>query len=300
VQAGPRPSQCPVGAGRPADPAQQERRPRRQRRAMVFWAFVCLVPLLVAAAAGADAEGREAALLAWVGSDGFESPVTIGETEFGRGLVLTRDVPKDSMLLFVPQDKALSLESCTMAPAYKQALRLAAEQQNKLAAVRNYVLVALALLYERSLGAASRFAPYVNTLPQEPPRNLFSWSSDQIDLAIGLLGADKVPKTAARCPDDVRQALADLAAKESGWFDKLTWATDVSDDLAAWACSMAFSRNFNGELMPLVRTLRRRSNINFLLAAACCFSPPEENSPICRGLVTRPRVERARQCGQLT
>eukprot|EP01046_Picozoa_sp_COSAG06_P079038 COSAG06_NODE_26552_length_612_cov_1.009747_1_plen_66_part_01 len=66
---------------------------------MVFRAFACLLPLLVAPAASTDAEGREAALLAWVGSDGFDSPATIGETEFGRGLVLTRDVPKDSMLL---------------------------------------------------------------------------------------------------------------------------------------------------------------------------------------------------------
>jgi hypothetical protein len=209
-------------------------------------ALLLLALLLLSRPAGSQ-QSAEADLLAWVGEGiEFDSPVTIGDTEFGRGLVLKRDVPKDGLLLFVPQAKALSLESCAMAPAHKQVLRSLVREQDK------YVLVALALLYEHSLGAASRFAPYVDSLPREPPRNLFSWSRDQIELGMGLLGADKVPETAAHCPADVKRALAELAAKESGWFDKLTWATDVSDELAAWVCSMAFSRNFNGELMPLV------------------------------------------------
>ena len=182
---------------------------------------VVTVALLRAPAVGSQ-QSAEAGLLAWAaevralhfplshsfshsnlkspcveqGTD-FQSPVEIGETEFGRGLLLKRDVPKDSVLLFVPESKALSLDSCAMAPSHKQALQSAiAEQENK------HVLLAAALVFERSLGAASAFAPYISALPSESPRNLFSWSRDQLELGLSMLGADKIPESATRCPTE--------------------------------------------------------------------------------------------------
>ena len=52
-------------------------------------------------------------------------------------------------------------------------------------APNQYVAMALALVFERSRGAESRFAPYIAALPavEDPPRNLFYWTEQQLALA---------------------------------------------------------------------------------------------------------------------
>ena len=69
--------------------------------------LVLLAALPPRGAGDADAWAAEA--------DGYESLLAIShDLPQGRGLVVTRDVPADTLLLFVPKDKALSLASCDM------------------------------------------------------------------------------------------------------------------------------------------------------------------------------------------
>ena len=72
--------------------------------------------VLLAALPPWGAGDADAELLAWAAeADGYESLLAIShDLPQGRGLVVTRDVPADTLLLFVPKDKALSLASCDM------------------------------------------------------------------------------------------------------------------------------------------------------------------------------------------
>jgi hypothetical protein len=63
---------------------------------------------------------------------------------------------------------------------------------------------------------------------------------------------------ATLCPGEVTQLLNHLAESHTGggWFsssaaESAAWAKDVTDERKRWACSIAFSRNFNGTLMPV-------------------------------------------------
>jgi hypothetical protein len=200
---------------------------------------------------------KGAALLQWVAEGGGSHlPVEIAETAHGRGLVLTRDTPPDTLLLFVPRDKALSLQSSAMPGPQKDALK-AAGTALPIGAANQYVLIALALLYEQSLGTSSRFGPYVGSLPTTPPSNMFSWNQDQLKAALSVL-EDKMTTAATLCPGEVTQLLNHLAESHTGggWFsssaaESAAWAKDVTDERKRWACSIAFSRNFNGTLMPV-------------------------------------------------
>ena len=213
--------------------------------------LVLLAALPPRGSCDADAE-----LLAWAAeADGYESLLAIShDLPQGRGLVVTRDVPADTLLLFVPKDKALSLASCDMDGAQQAFVQKEAPNQ--------YVAMALALVFERSRGAESRFAPYIAALPavEGPPRNLFYWTEQQLALAFGVVDTDDGAFEATfRCPADAKAVLERLVAQGvgRGWGDWLSsaepggWAAEQGEDVLRWACSMAFSRNFDSVFYPV-------------------------------------------------
>ena len=212
--------------------------------------------VLLAALPPRGAGDADAELLAWAAeADGYESLLAIShDLPQGRGLVVTRDVPADTLLLFVPKDKALSLASCDMDGAQREFLQKEAPNQ--------YVAMALALVFERSRGAESWFAPYIAALPavEEPPRNLFYWTEQQLALAFGVVDTDDGAFEATfRCPADAKAVLERLVDQGVGrsWGDWLSsaepggWAAEQGEDVLRWACSMAFSRNFDSVFYPV-------------------------------------------------
>ena len=109
--------------------------------------------------AGADAEQR---LLEWAAeAPGWVGKVSLARNHRGappgelvRGLVVTEDVPRDTVVLYAPASLKLTLDTCTM-PAHDRA---------KLQRYNQYVRSALSILHEKQRNG-SRFWPYVASLP---------------------------------------------------------------------------------------------------------------------------------------
>ena len=185
-----------------------------------------------------------------------------------RGLVLAADVPKDTLVLYIPASLRLTLDTSSMPERHREQMRR----------YNQYVQSALAILFEQKLGRnSSNFWPYIASLPREPPRNMFYLS--QHELATAGLANDVTTLEVLRCPQEVAQALrrvhrsGDDSTDTAWWWVMLPrlwqrpdscepydcspnpaiqWAANISDDTVRWACAMAVSRNFGGELYPLI------------------------------------------------
>jgi hypothetical protein len=216
--------------------------------------------------AGADAEQR---LLEWAAeAPGWVGKVSLARNHRGappgelvRGLVVTEDVPRDTVVLYAPASLKLTLDTCTM-PAHDRA---------KLQRYNQYVRSALSILHEKQRNG-SRFWPYVASLPEQAPRNMFYMSRSEVEAAAG--GYTTISEV-LRCPQQVKQALRGVrrdatgvlslaasaihrlkhfilrTADKSSAASDPTWADGISDPEMRWACAMAVSRNFNGQLYPV-------------------------------------------------
>mmetsp|Transcript_33591 Transcript_33591/g.73311 ORF Transcript_33591/g.73311 Transcript_33591/m.73311 type:complete len:494 (-) Transcript_33591:326-1807(-) len=88
--------------------------------------------------------------------------------EEGAGLVSNREVKKNEVLLAVPEKFLMN---------YKAAI--ASKIGNYLEGLKPWLAVTLFLLHERSLGAASDWAPYISVLPSSLDLPMY-WSEDEL------------------------------------------------------------------------------------------------------------------------
>ena len=249
----------------------------------VLVALLLLRRLLITAARddGAEAEQR---LLQWAaeapGWIGRSLALTrrpshrVGEHDPVRGLVVTEDVPKDTVVLYAPESLKLTLDTCTM-PHH---------DRTKMQRYNQYVRSAISILHEKQSGRdGSRFYPYVASLPELPPRNMFYMPASELKAA---LAEDATISEVVRCPQQVKQALRRVRTDATGilslaasaieamqhfFFGSHTetnasvariWANNISDSEMQWACAMAISRNFNGELYPVADMLNHAEDVD--------------------------------------
>ena len=115
----------------------------------------------------ADGGGASAGSAVVAGAPLCAARVLPGE---GCGLVLTRDLPAGSHLLFrAPGGLQFRAEHSAVAPLLPPVSESTA-----------WLRMALALLYERHLGAASPFAPFIAAMPSRNDQPMF-WSQPQLD-----------------------------------------------------------------------------------------------------------------------
>ena len=119
--------------------------------------------------------------------------------------------------------------------------------------------LAVSLIFERQLGNASRFHPYIETLPSltESPSNMFSFTDDQLSLVRASLGLAWRWRFITDCPAQVAGVLHTLASNTASWSDWIVgsskaggWAAEVDTDAPKWACSLAASRWQNTAMGP--------------------------------------------------
>lgn len=165
----------------------------------------------VEAAATTDAARTQAdfdALWAWLGSNGVDvsnvAPKLVDDGPGGRGwgLVAAKDLGGNEAAIAVPQSLWMTYKTAMASP-------VGAFCEGQLP----WVAVALQLLHEKAIGSASKWAPYVATLPAALDAPLF-WTAEEL----GELAGTQLLQNAAGYDSYVRgtyQTLAESAMKDN-------------------------------------------------------------------------------------
>lgn len=209
----------------------------------------------------ADDAGLRSYLLEGDASRHVSSPgddaalLNVNPQQFGavRGLGATKALRRGEVAVWVPERLSLSTRTSSM-PA--QVLnRFVPRPEHGLRTVN----LAAILLFEASLGNASKFYQHIGSFPKDTPRNSATWSSSQkavFGSVVGMQGSD----CDVHLPVFVQNLLA-VADKNPGQLAAVLqmplgqWTVWNSTELrrqTQWACAMAISRNFGGSLYPML------------------------------------------------
>lgn len=168
------------------------------------------------------------ALWSWLASEGVDvsnarpAPVDLAPGGRGWGLVAAKDLGGNETVLSVPKSLWMTQETALASPVGPHCDGQAP-----------WVALALQLLHERSLGEASRWAPYVATLPAALDAPLF-WSAEEIgelagtQLLANAAGYDAyVRGTWAQLKSDVFDANPDVFPESRFGESDLVWAFGI-------------------------------------------------------------------------
>ena len=217
-------------------------------------------------------EGGADALVPWllessegaVGRDGRAVlNVAIGSFAEGRGLAAARAVRRGELLTWIPADAALSRSTSTMPAAGKELLQQACEEDKAMC-----VELPALLLFEKARGESSPHYPYIRSLPEEPPRNLPTWTREQFRLLTAFLGKEHRSVAiyqGSACAINLPKLLPLLVPilEDSGLIPGATtdrglgmslldrWAHGHATADVVRACAIALSRDHRGSLFPL-------------------------------------------------
>ena len=189
--------------------------------------------------------------------------VAIGSFAEGRGLAAARAVKRGELLSWIPADAALSRSTSTMPAAGKQLLQQACEEDKAMC-----VELPALLLFENARGESSPHFPYIRSLPEEPPRNLPTWTREQFRLLTAFLGKEHRSVAiyqGSACAINLPKLLPSLVPilEDSGVIPGATtdrglgmslldrWAHGHATADVVRACAIALSRDHRGSLFPL-------------------------------------------------
>lgn len=194
-----------------------------------------------------SAREREAALAAWLEEQGvwlsdkyswgktahplrMESE-TVEDFEIsGRGLLARKEIQQGESILTVPPQCLMTKQRAMQ----EMGTKIVPESMGE------YVALALFLIHERSLGASSFFAPYIDILPTvEEVGQTWTWNEE--DLAL-LTGSGVLASTASlRAKLKADHALVLEETIRPNGLNEETYSWDAWE----WAFSMLFSRAIN-------------------------------------------------------
>ncbi|CAM9946422.1 unnamed protein product [Discosporangium mesarthrocarpum] len=163
----------------------------------------------------------------------------------GRGLVATQDIEKGSTAVQIPQSLGLS-------PSGAKNSGVATYLKEFEGWTGDTGLIALQLLWERSLGDRSKMQPWINVLPAPGELDIpLFWDED----ALALADASST-RGISGFGEDVDEDYAWLQVNAFGPNPDVFPAGDFTPELFRWAVGVALSRSFfiDGELrmVPLV------------------------------------------------
>jgi hypothetical protein len=198
-------------------------------------------------------EGATSQHVSSSGTEGVLLNVNTQYFETERGLGATKALRRGDVAVWVPGRFSLNTRTSSI-PA--QVLnRFVPHPELGLRTVQ----LAATLLYEASLGNASKFYQHIQSFPEHTPRNSATWSSSQKALfssVTGMQGSDcdvHLPvfvQNLLRVADDSPAQLAvELQLPLEQWS---TWTSTELQRRTQWACAMAISRNFGGSLYPML------------------------------------------------
>ena len=218
-----------------------------------------------------DSRRRESELEAWLTSHGVylaatsswgAAPHPLGiasQTKdqdlqpSGRGLLATRGVRQGDALFRVPEKVCITRRNAVAVLGADIATPALGEHET----------LALLLMRERALGAASFWAPYLNVLPSTAAEvgASFIWSDAELALLQGSAALNEAREFAAR----LRTSYSELAAP-GGPIDTmaaraLAPADAMSFEQFEWAMAVLFSRAINMREVRATRRRRRRRGV---------------------------------------
>ena len=194
----------------------------------------------------------------------------------GRGLTAARHIRSGETMLVVKHSAVLSWESCSMPKAQKDIVDGTVANGQRGGWLER---MSISLIYERRLGNASLFAPYIKTLPalDDAPTNVFYFTADQQSLAFWP-NAMRAVEDRSKCCDRVVAALNNVArasesscssstiSPESPELRRRCLADDFSEanhSVITWACSLAASRWQTTPHGPALRPVTDMTNHRF-------------------------------------
>nr|GAT54993.1 predicted protein [Mycena chlorophos] len=134
------------------------------------------------------------AVLSWFATNGGKiDSASVGFTEFdgaGRGAVALRDIPEGHVLFKIPRSLILSTTTSALPR------RVGLEQWRARGMHRGWAGLILCVMWETANGAASRWAPYLESLPSTFDTPMF-WSEEDLEELRGTSVVEKLGKADA-------------------------------------------------------------------------------------------------------
>ena len=186
----------------------------------------------------------EAALVEWLESNGVHMsslagwgraahPLRVESETFedfelsGRGILARKEIVQGTPLLQIPSKLIMTRDV---------AVRILG-QDIVPDSLNEYLALALLLIHERSLGASSFFAPYINILPtQEEVGQTWTWSEDELALLTGSGVLDATASLRQKIEREHNSLLVEIIRPMQ--MDEAVYTLEAFE----WAMSMLLSR----------------------------------------------------------
>uniref|UniRef100_A0A6S9FGC7 SET domain-containing protein n=1 Tax=Heterosigma akashiwo TaxID=2829 RepID=A0A6S9FGC7_HETAK len=200
-------------------------------------------------------------LEAWLADNGVKDlSVTVGDSKgklgMGKGLIVTKAMKRGTAALNIPQSLCLSVSSALESQIGKYL-------KNFEGWTGEVGIIALHLLYEKSIGNDSKFGPFIAALPEQIEHPLF-WNEETLELA-----QKSSTKGIKGFVEDVAEDFEDFKSQVIGRSPPGTFPAEFFNlESFKWAVACAASRSFfvDGELrlVPLLDFANHGDGVAFV------------------------------------